>query len=111
MKLKSFIQRGRRGWSDEDIWNFNWYLIFVISPALRRLAEKANGHPVELTETEWKEILNKIADGLEAPSKEEEKYLNEAVDLNKQMILDKKAYKRQDEALKLLAKYFPDLWD
>lgn len=110
MKLKHFIQRGIRGWSDDDIWDFDRYLISVISPALRRLAEKNISHPSKLTETEWKRILNKIADGLEAPGKEEEKYLHEEVNLKKQAILDEKAYKRQDEAIKLLAKYFLELW-
>lgn len=111
MKIKHFIQRGIRGWSDEDIWGFDYYLISIISPALRRLAQTTIGHPGDLTITEWKKILNKIADGLEAPNKEDEKYLHEAVDLNKQRILDVRAYKKQDEAIKLLAKYFLDLWD
>jgi len=50
-EVKWFIQRGRRGYSDLDLWNFNNYLANVISKATAHLSEIAHGFPMmeELT--------------------------------------------------------------
>jgi hypothetical protein len=35
--IKYFIQRGKRGYSDEDVWDFDNYLCSIIPPAIREL--------------------------------------------------------------------------
>ena len=55
-----FIQRGRRGYSDRDIWNFQWYLAWIISNGVNQLKEEKNSCPEDLTVEEWDNILGKI---------------------------------------------------
>lgn len=44
-EVKWFLQRGRRGYSDQDAWNLEVYLSMVLSKALVRLADTSHGHP------------------------------------------------------------------
>lgn len=43
--LKAFWQRGRRGWADNDTWDFNIYLSGVLAGGLLYLVDNAHGHP------------------------------------------------------------------
>lgn len=44
-EAKWFIQRGRRGWSDRDVWSLDHYLSFILSTALLHFADITHGHP------------------------------------------------------------------
>lgn len=44
-RLRWFIQRGRRGWSDDDLWNLDYYLASVLAGSLRALDERGVGFP------------------------------------------------------------------
>jgi len=46
-EVKYFWQRGRRGWSDRDSWNFDTYLARIISEALKWNASHRNSCPNE----------------------------------------------------------------
>lgn len=43
--IKNFWQRGRRGWSDEDVWSLDRYMARVIGEALLHLAATNHGAP------------------------------------------------------------------
>jgi hypothetical protein len=43
--IKSFYQRGRRGWADEDVWGFDNYLAKIIAEGLEELAKISHGIP------------------------------------------------------------------
>lgn len=47
-----FLQRGKRGWSDKDIWSLDWYLAGWLPDALRRLKETKHGIPSDMFEPE-----------------------------------------------------------
>jgi len=102
-KIKKFIQRGKRGWSDEDTWDFDNYLSEVISGGCKHLANNLNSYPNGLTEKKWKEILLSISDNIMGTEK--------ADGMNIKYDDYKELEKRQKEALKLLTKYYLDLWD
>jgi len=42
LRVKTFIQRGIRGWSDSDTWEFDYYLAKVISEGIRHLLKYDN---------------------------------------------------------------------
>lgn len=46
-KARWFIQRGRRGWADCDVWSFDWYITKVMSQGIARLADVDHGWPGE----------------------------------------------------------------
>lgn len=72
--IKYFIQRGKRGYSDCDIWGFDSYLSNIIVNGLKDLKEQLHGVPCGLTGTqaislddnddtemkEWKRIIEEI---------------------------------------------------
>lgn len=58
--VKRFYQRGKRGWADEDLWNFDAYLASVISGGLHGLADIAHGFPSDLREFEDKQEVEEL---------------------------------------------------
>jgi len=65
-KIKWFIQRGKRGYADCDLWNFDTYLEKVLSKGLRDFAKNASGYPGGFDTFEnWQVQLNNIADLIE----------------------------------------------
>jgi len=83
LKIKSFIQRGFRGWSNEDTWDFDIYLAKVITEGIKHLKKVHHGCPSDIYEKyrinnkltqkqkdklakkEWKTILDIIIRGFE----------------------------------------------
>ncbi len=53
--LKHFIQRGRRGYSDQDLWDLNTYIEKVLSTAIPELADRTHSFPGDDFKTpfEW----------------------------------------------------------
>jgi hypothetical protein len=115
-EIKYFIQRGIRGYSDRDLWDFNYYLSSMLPKALRQLAGQTISYPCfqkGFTFEKWQKALNKMADGIEAYDIADDKFskyiLENKVDLYiKKMDIAKR---KQDNALKLFVKYFNNLWD
>jgi len=98
--VKYFFHRGKNGINDRDVWDFDAYLCDVIVKGLTILKKDQHGHPCDLTEKEWKKILNKIIRGF---------------DLAKNSIIDPrlraKNYQKIHSGFVLLEKYFFHLWD
>ena len=98
-KIKSFFQRGYRGWADEDTWSLDCYLAIVISQSIKHLKKYYHGN--EPTKKE----LDIIIKGFEANLK--------LMDYNIQpyskdyTVLQDKFHK----GMKLLERYFNHLWD
>lgn len=61
-------QRMKRGYSYQDLWNFDWYLSTLCEQAFRDLRDVCYGWPGDqyMTFEEWLEIHTKIADGFKA---------------------------------------------
>lgn len=77
--LYMFYQRGRRGYSDNDVWNLNNYLSSWMPQALRQLKKIGHGCPVDFYNKkyvgneckEWGDILEKMAEGFDILNQEE----------------------------------------
>ena len=76
-EIKYFIQRGRRGYSDRDLWSYDFFLASIIGNGLKQLAETTHGWPDSKFETfeEWEAELNKIGDAFLD-------YIDESSDIN-----------------------------
>jgi len=57
LKVKSFIQRGIRGWADEDTWYFDFYLAKVITQGVKHLMKCGNSAWSEKERKSLKEII------------------------------------------------------
>ena len=61
--IKSFYQRGKRGYADCDVWNLDMYLVKVMGGAINRLAETTHSYPNGYEEYEdWTKDLKDIAE-------------------------------------------------
>lgn len=119
-EIKWFCQRGKRGWSDKDVWNMWYYLAEVIPQMVAYLKKTNHGYPGELwakytkelgenneayeaADKEWHEILETITDGFKA-----------AIEMDDHIVRSpeyKEAKKRFDKGMKAFHRYFHDLWD
>ncbi len=94
-----FIQRGRRGWADCDVWWLNTHLAGIIVGALTRQRRYGRSYPGCVgarTEEEWDDILDRMMRGF---AKVADDY-DEA--------FESPEYK---DAMELFAEWFPALWD
>lgn len=90
-----FIQRGRRGYADCDLWSFDTYLADVISKGVIHLRDTTHGYPMDLSEDKWTEILTTISEGFS-----QDKFSHNGFDNEK-----------FDKSMELFVKYFHNLWD
>jgi hypothetical protein len=59
-KIKWFFQRGIRGYSDNDVYELDYWFLKVIIPMLKQLEKSNISYPANLTMEEWHKILNKM---------------------------------------------------
>lgn len=66
-EIKYFIQRGKRGYSDRDLWGFPWYLAEMLPKALKQLKEIQHilptwkqGEPEEVAQKRWYGIMDNM---------------------------------------------------
>ena len=58
-RIKFFYQRGKRGYSDQDVWNMDWWFFSVVIPMLKQLRDTKQGYPSEFkTPEEWDRELD-----------------------------------------------------
>lgn len=63
-EVKYFVQRGRRGWSDQDLWNVDVFLVDMLVGALEQYKKESFGHPADTTEEDWETTIDEIIWGL-----------------------------------------------
>jgi len=102
-RVKWFIQRGMRGYSDRDAWDMSMYLTRICIPMLKYLKKYKRGYPAGLTAKKWDKILDGIIRGFKA----NQKWAN--LDWKKD---GWKLLKKDSEmGLRLFAKHYNSLWD
>lgn len=135
-ETKYFIQRGIRGYSDRDVWEFDYYLSDIIINGIIDLKKQIHGCPgdivvkckedhssnLEKSTKEWKRILDaidwtfyitkKIQNNeyiLIENYKERKKF--EKKYKGKMYIMNDKEVKKYKEGWKYFQKYYFNLWD
>lgn len=58
--VKWFIQRGRRGYADRDVWSIDWYLCNWMPQALADLKRTTHGYPVGLSPKRWEAKIDRM---------------------------------------------------
>lgn len=58
-QIKFFYQRGKRGYSDQDVWSMDWWFFSVVIPMLKQLRDTKQSYPSEFkTPEEWDRELD-----------------------------------------------------
>jgi len=118
-EIKYFIQRGRRGWAECDVWSLDFYLAKVISQSVRSLQKFPNSVPSvfkkelgcgdEEAEKKWGEVLGKISNGFAAMCDIDDRaYVVAGKSFSVQETERKNTAK---EGMELFVKHFENLWD
>ena len=139
LEIKTFIQRGKRGYGDSDVWGFCDYLTDVILGGLKHLRKNKCGYPATIDpktgtsdydEKRWEKILDKMIytfetskkildnypenDWLYTPTDEWEKRkdVRDAFQDGKTMkVMTKEECLYYEEGWKLFTANFFSLWD
>ena len=125
-RTKFFIQRGRRGWSDQDAWAIDYWLVDNLIPMLKRLKNNSQGTPTSmfrkkdgvdkdgyptdrasrLAGQRWDDMLGKIIYGLKC-AKVLQELDYDYNDKKKTKLLNK----RVEKTFTLIGKHLFTLWD
>lgn len=110
---KYFIQRGRRGWSNRDVWSFDWYIAGVITEAVAHLKKTTHGFPANLTEEKWNEILDEIIYAFKILRDRQDLFYEacEEYGVDAAIEIDKENRKSVKKGMALFIKNFDGLWD
>lgn len=118
-EVKWFLQRGKRGWADCDVWGFDQYIAGVISAAVKQLQVENHGHPTNVCDCThddsythvncngsgvWEQILGQISDGF-AAAKDDNDFSSICIEFD----ADRRT--RFDGGMAAFHKYFFNLWD
>ena len=109
--IRYFIQRGKRGYSDRDVWNFDCYIADILKGGITDLRDKHSGYPTNLEPDEWDDILDTMIEGFDYYDKEDKLMDSEPYNDEVYMKEEPKLRKKLDKSLKLFAKHFQSLWD
>ncbi len=112
LRAKWFVQRGMRGYSDSDVWNWCGHHSKVMVGVLQYLRKYKHGYPAGLTPGKWAKKLEVMEQGFQAAIDEENDYTSYKT-------LSKKEYRklifqRQRKlmlGLKYFRTYYYSLWD
>lgn len=102
--IKHFIQRGRRGYSDADLWNANDHIARIVIAFLDHTENcPMSGYPANLTEKKWNDY------------KAELRWLmQQELDMfeTEPEVMATEAYQtRMKKASRLFGEYWQSLWD
>lgn len=119
-QIKYGWQKYKRGFSDEDVWDFDSYLAEIIIAGLKRLKEINHGCPGDLWDEKakndechrWNEILEEMIQGFEA-SQEMDRPAYIKGNFKKEIDFErlKNLEKKYNRGMELFCRYFRNLWD
>lgn len=136
--LKWKAQHFHKGYSDKDVYSIRDWFLYTMPKMLKEMEQNLHGHPADMTDEQWKIILDKMAFCFKEAHDDTCSQINEYEDLfdinysrnfngsYTPIISDEDIYEkwkvRQEqiseyqnkmlhEGLDLFQKYFWDLWD
>lgn len=104
-EVKWFIQRGRRGYSDRDLWNTNDYIARAVLAFFEHTEECIlEGYPTGLTDKRWDKYKAEIKWLMEQE-------LAEIGDVPTEVLASEAYQKRRKKARRIFGEYWDTLWD
>lgn len=129
-EIKWFIQRGKRGFSDRDVWSIDWYLGEILPKMLKQLKKtqtilptwEYGNEPEEVAQKRWNNILDNMIYTFETEHKLSETNLLYTTVKNRNRIekigkyvgipvMTKEECERYRKGWYYFQKHFKSLWD
>jgi len=114
LNLKIFLQRGLRGYSTWDLWNFGDYVVSLNARGLKDFKKDCNGVPLPLKLNEWDDILDEMIRAFEIVDKGDddliEKWDGKSPMLEKEMEERACLVEKQREVMKKFFDFYECLW-
>ena len=132
-RFKYAYQRITKGYCDTDLWNLDYYLICLLSEALKEFSETTYSYPMNLTEEEWRQKLLEMSNHFSNISEYTNNDINNRAEksfddywdskgtdkedklYNNWIEISKDAFKFREEeknkAFDMIKEWFFDLWD
>lgn len=109
-QIRRFIERGRKGYTREEMWSFDNWLSDLIARGLKEFKENTHTYPNDIDDwEEWMRVLDEMIECFEEQGREIE--MN-TVDFIEQWNKRKKNKKQKlSRGMELLERYYFDLWD
>ena len=107
-RIKYFIQRGKRGYSDRDLWDLGYYISWLMGNALDDYILNGYSYPVNMQDKEWQQTLRDMKAGFRAITAMDDLFWIDFEDYQKEC---KRLEKIRDKGLNLFIKHIGDLWD
>ena len=111
-RIRRFIERGRKGYCYEDIWQFENWLSKLIAGGLREFKQNCCTYPGDdMTWEEWMGILDEMVECFEEQSRKIDNIHRDKDFMELYHKRDEERKKKLHRGLFLLEKYYYDLWD
>ena len=108
--IRRFIERGRKGFCNEDLWSFDNWLSGLIARGLREFKKNCYSYPNDIDNwDEWMSVLDEMIECFEEQTRGISNFLPSSLETYKK----RKAHQREKlhKGFELLKKYYYDLWD
>ena len=113
-EIRWFIQRGKRGYADCDLWSFDNYLANMLPKALRQFKERLYAYPATdgaETPEKWNSILDQMIEGFEAIRDNDDDFIRPGENDGTAYIERYHvAQSKLDHSMQLMSKWFTSLW-
>ena len=112
MKVRIGPYRKNRAFNIEiepfDTWSMDHTLAPIILPMLIQLKATQHGHPADLTEQEWDDVLDEMIYAFDCKANKDEVYMR--FDIKDRDAMHKEQ-DRISNGFRLFGKYYENLWD
>jgi len=112
--IKWFIQRGRRGYSDRDLWNLDSTIKLFLRNTIRDFQKLGNSYPSDFKSYEdWQKVLKEMENLFTEATKDVGFITDEKGAWDQKLYAKQSGRKKemQNKAFDLLKKWCDGLWD
>ncbi len=109
--IRRFIERGRKGYCKEDLWNWDKFFSDLMVRSLKEFKLNCHGYPNDIDEWEdWMKILDEMIECFEEQNRRIDN-ISGGNFMERYKKREQVKTQKLHRGLELLEKYYYDLWD
>lgn len=108
--IKTFVERGHKGYCSSDLWSFDNWLSSLIARGLREFKQNCHGYPNDIDDWDkWMGVIDEMIECFEEQNRNIDNIGENFMEAYGKRMANKRA--KLHRGLELLERYFYDLWD